>query len=860
VKILYFSFFISFFFQLNFYAQSGWSWQNPYPQGNTLHSISFLGALAYNGWAVGPLGTAIHTTNGGINWEIVDLGTIETLNCVYMHSDNQIFIVGDNGVIFSLYDDGGTIEVTPQTSNTTEDLRSITSNINNCPWIAGDNGTVLRTTDMGVTWTEQNVIYSYDLYSLHNVECTRAWAVGLDGFIMHTSDWGISWHYQATPTNSHLLSVEIGTFDFIRAVGNSGTMLLSTDLGETWVAEDPGTNANLRDVLNIGYARGYAVGWDGVIIETTDVGEPWIQRNSNTTTTLYDVEDVYNSDDIWVVGHYGVILKNSGIGTDFEIQNEGTLFWIKSVEFLDENTGWAVGGDPYWDGNVKGVFLRTTDGGTTWIESPSLTSLNAVDFINETDGWAVGRGGTIVNTTNGGLNWTSQTSGTDELLTSIYLIDQNYGWAVGTYGKIIHTTNGGLNWMNQTSPTQNDLYGVYFVNATTGWAVGLDSTIIHTTDGGQNWIRQITNASNGFRFTDVQFIDELHGWVVGIYGSIFLTTDGSATWQEIESGTPVILNSVHFIDHNNGWAAGGSGTILRTRNGGFNWTPQFSGIASNTLSSICFVDALNGWAVGDGGTIINTVNGGGSTSTGAFWRNDLNKDINDLMVTEDVMVVDVSGEIPQSYELVAVEVIIDTVFHTADGDLEFTISHAGVTDTIIYQVGGDGDNFIGTTLSDAANLNLGEGTAPFTDEFKPYNPLSAFSGVDPNGEWTLEIYDGAAGNTGVLQSWGLKLYFESPTDVNSDYSILPNDFEVYQNFPNPFNPSTTIRWQMPETGFVTLKIYDVLGREIITLVNEELNAGKHETVFDASRFSSGIYFYQLRAGEFIQTKKMILIK
>jgi hypothetical protein len=89
---------------------------------------------------------------------------------------------------------------------------------------------------------------------------------------------------------------------------------------------------------------------------------------------------------------------------------------------------------------------------------------------------------------------------------------------------------------------------------------------------------------------------------------------------------------------------------------------------------------------------------------------------------------------------------------------------------------------------------------------------------------------------------------------------IPLEFYLRQNYPNPFNPSTTIKWQMPETGFVTLKIYDVLGREVTTLVNEELTAGKHEKVFDASLISSGVYFYQLKAGSFIEIKKMILIR
>jgi hypothetical protein len=81
-----------------------------------------------------------------------------------------------------------------------------------------------------------------------------------------------------------------------------------------------------------------------------------------------------------------------------------------------------------------------------------------------------------------------------------------------------------------------------------------------------------------------------------------------------------------------------------------------------------------------------------------------------------------------------------------------------------------------------------------------------------------------------------------------------------QNFPNPFNPSTKITFQIPEPGLVSLKIYDVLGIEVASLLNEEKIPGKYEIDFDAAYLSSGIYFYTLRAGNFISIKKMILIK
>lgn len=87
-----------------------------------------------------------------------------------------------------------------------------------------------------------------------------------------------------------------------------------------------------------------------------------------------------------------------------------------------------------------------------------------------------------------------------------------------------------------------------------------------------------------------------------------------------------------------------------------------------------------------------------------------------------------------------------------------------------------------------------------------------------------------------------------------------NDFIIFQNFPNPFNPSTTIRYQILQDGIVTLKVYDILGSEVAILVNEQKVAGKYEVNFNASKLASGVYLYKLQAGDFVNTKKMILLK
>ncbi len=97
-----------------------------------------------------------------------------------------------------------------------------------------------------------------------------------------------------------------------------------------------------------------------------------------------------------------------------------------------------------------------------------------------------------------------------------------------------------------------------------------------------------------------------------------------------------------------------------------------------------------------------------------------------------------------------------------------------------------------------------------------------------------------------------------------EIEVIPVKFELSQNYPNPFNPATTIKYNIPQKSIVALKIYDILGNEIITLVNEEKPAGDYEVEFNTQSSiknpASGIYFYQLRAGDYIKTKKMILLK
>ena len=91
-------------------------------------------------------------------------------------------------------------------------------------------------------------------------------------------------------------------------------------------------------------------------------------------------------------------------------------------------------------------------------------------------------------------------------------------------------------------------------------------------------------------------------------------------------------------------------------------------------------------------------------------------------------------------------------------------------------------------------------------------------------------------------------------------TISPQTFSLFQNYPNPFNPSTTISYRLAKEGYVTIKVYDILGKEVASLVNEVKSAGSYTAKFSGEKYSSGVYFYQLRAGGTIESKKMILLR
>jgi photosystem II stability/assembly factor-like uncharacterized protein len=397
-----------------------------------------------------------------------------------------------------------------------------------------------------------------------------------------------------------------------------------------------------------------------------------------------------------------------------------------------------------------------------------------------------------------------------------------------------------IGWVQQTSGTTANLEDIQFIDANNGWAVGWDNTILKTTDGGQTWVTKHAIRNGPFIY-GVFFIDANKGWAGEDNGSILSTTDGGENWSEISTSAPYILD-FDFIDANNGWAFGGLGAILHTTDGGAHWTSQNTN-QTNDFYAGKFFNADTGVAVGFLGRCIKTTDGGASWSQKSTL---LSNSFNDLSF------IDNTTGWAAGYNVIA---------HTTNGG-DSWVTQKILADSLYL----NGIHFADTQNGWASgNSQSGAGIILHTTDggtnwtqsnfyFSNFHNLKAFSFIDAKTGWVV-------GDAGVI----LHTTNGGVTSVNEiTGNALPQQFVLKQNYPNPFNPSTTIEFSIPKQSFVTLKVYDLLGREVATLVNKELQAGSYKTQFDASSakggLASGVYLYRLNAGGFVQTKKLMLMK
>ncbi len=185
-------------------------------------------------------------------------------------------------------------------------------------------------------------------------------------------------------------------------------------------------------------------------------------------------------------------------------------------------------------------------------------------------------------------------------------------------------------------------------------------------------------------------------------------------------------------------------------------------------------------------------------------------------------------------------------------------SPASTVNSLIYLFGGSTSPG-GAPVSEVRQYN------PITDTWLTISQMPLASVAAHSSELNGKIYviGGSTTNWPFQPTKTVQVY-TPPVVGMEDPSSVPAEFLLYQNFPNPFNPNTLIKYQIPELSFVTIKVYDVLGSEVASLVNRKKPIGSYEVEFSAAggamRLPSGIYFYRLQANNFIETKKMLLLK
>ncbi len=300
-----------------------------------------------------------------------------------------------------------------------------------------------------------------------------------------------------------------------------------------------------------------------------------------------------------------------------------------------------------------------------WVQQTSgvNSSFADVQFLNPNTGWVCGANGTILKTTNAGLNWVIQNSGVTETLYDLHAVDANTVYCVGIFETILKTTNGGNTWIiirGNVNPGKF-FYGSNFINVNTGWICGSGQCVLRTTNGGNTFDSSFVSAT----FYSIYFKDSLNGLLSGEGGYVFKSTNGGLNWYQINvlgeaaeffeltfiddtgwiagwqnrkvyrttnfgaswdslARIPAITNwsvsSLNFSSMNTGWACGGSGNLYKTTDGGFNWLKQAIPFFT-AYSSVFFINDSIGWCGGNTGTILHTTTGGqivgiGSTQIG----------------------------------------------------------------------------------------------------------------------------------------------------------------------------------------------------------------------------------------------------
>ncbi len=843
---------------------TNWQWLHPQPQGN---QIRYVKAWDSNNWyLMGFSGTFMKTTDGGATWFFHHragypnvLGYTGNIYDAHFFDMNNGVSVGSAGITRT--SNGGVTWDSVAGLPVAATWYQVTFENNLVGYAAGtSSGRLAKTTDGGATWTLNTIIPSgtyYDVYSKGDTVIVATTA----GNIRRSTDGGATWTQistGATMTPYRLLftSPEVGYY-----VGTSGYARKTTDNGVTWSSLTPnaGTTTTFYDIDYVNNTL-FLTGNSFALYRSTDQGatfdtlgilgvlstQPW--------TSTYYATDFLSATDLVTGGGFGLINSRFGANhpvTHAKLSKPGSHYdvWAQSA------TGKViVVGAPTVANSTYDQIQVSTNGGLTWsagtfasrpnslvstrpifieeteyreeskdnpveLSTTSSATFRAIDMANSNLGFAVGSNGAVYKTMNGGLAWDSLTTiglPTTASLYDVDFVDASLVFVVNntgdTAGTVLKSTDAGMTWTKnkiKVSTTANDhrLYAISMVDANNGYVVNYTPKPYKTTDGGLTWIEQTLSDGFGGFLYDVSAVNATVAWCVGSSGRVYRTVDGGTNWLVVATpGGTTSFNTVYAHDSNTVMVAGGSGVVMQTRDAGVTWTLEnTAGATIQGIHPIMSVPALS----------IDSV---------AVFAAGLNSYVHK------------SGKFYIPVELAS-----------------FSAAVSGNSVTLSWNTGTESNNR-GFEIQRSTNNREWMTLGFITGSGTTVAPKSyTYTDLDlKNGNYYYRLRQIDMDGTSKLYS------------LNSVVHVgTPATFALNQNYPNPFNPSTTISYSIPKSDVVTLKIYNVLGAEVATLVNGYQEAGSYTLTVSTSEMqslSSGVYFYTLTNGGNSLTRKMTLLK
>ncbi len=292
----------------------------------------------------------------------------------------------------------------------------------------------------------------------------------------------------------------------------------------------------------------------------------------------------------------------------WEKQDAKTLAWLHDVFFLNENKGWIAGSN--------GEFIRTEDGGKTWLRDKKITedTIQKIHFFDEKNGWLLCQRDAytlgsdapsyLLTTSDGGKNWNTVnfTGNERKRITKIFFTQNKFGLAIGESGTVFSLSDEKNGWKRVASPVPYLLNDGVFIDDFRGAIVGGGGTILFTEDAGLTWKPSFISGNENKKLNSVFFLNQSTGWTVGTEGIIYQTINGGKSWRRQKSETKENLTDVFFRNTAEGWAVGENGTIMHSTTAGNVWKREKIKI-THKLEKVLFV-GNRGWIVGFGGTIL----------------------------------------------------------------------------------------------------------------------------------------------------------------------------------------------------------------------------------------------------------------